>query len=823
VAVYRARYWCERQCDLDRARLLASSHAVDRLAAELEEWGTVSMSAPLLVKPDKAFAFDLARTAERYFDDAKAGREGQAASLHQVAQVLSASLKAQYDPTIAAAYDIARQGAIANQGQLDLIRQARLKAAEQERAAAIEVANRETDAATRDKLLAQAERQYADALAAFSSTTTAPPTAAGVNTGLPAVPGETLKGATEARSLLGDAGTMKGYQGLLGDDAAPALSNRAALVMAAGDKTVQAIFDVLGRPDEAVKFQGKKVLLAVAMVAVNPGWRTRKDFAADLRVLASFDYMPARPEVVEKLLACPSEAAKGTEVHVLPDAVKYRLCQDAGMSDELMGLEGSKAAATALGVSSPLPEWLAVDADTTPVVAAVAPMTEAQVLDLGSSLRHQSELALALAGVLQRAGLKADAQAIEQYVRQHQSDARTRTATVAANVYSTSGGMFGFQVGPRFRALEDPGQKDSGPANVLDRQSFPVLVIVGLDQMDLYPKLEWWPTPEFQESTAQALAQRRCRSPGAQPTAEERKILDTPAYSLLRVMEPSLQFVQSPSWMPLDKPWLQRSSETDRTRLTVEASRTLKRLEHLEQDGNPPEHIAAGAEVLSHRGRMLQYAFSGSVCSQPLPVEFMPLQKEAAPVPKLAQIDRVVPGEIVLKRSPTGQIIPQDVTVAVVGRNLQALRISKDTISPVSGQAEVLALPGQGSPLIANEVLVEVCVRVSGCTSPLVLALGLDEKESAITPARGQPANRLFTPPIVVRDGTGEPVTLLSTYSDTAKSQSIQHEIRVSPGASDTALQRAAEVMRSQIEREKAASPPAKTTTTTTTTTQPGG
>src|SRR5437867_6347217 len=83
------------------------------------------------------------------------------------------------------------------------------------------------------------------------------------------------------------------------------LSSRDALITAAGDSAVEAIFRFLGNPAEAQKLKDKHVLFGVAMVAVNPGWRTRKGFAADIGVTTHYAFKPARLEVIERLLRDP--------------------------------------------------------------------------------------------------------------------------------------------------------------------------------------------------------------------------------------------------------------------------------------------------------------------------------------------------------------------------------------------------------------------------------------------------------------------------------------------------------------------------------------
>ena len=72
-------------------------------------------------------------------------------------------------------------------------------------------------------------------------------------------------------------------------------------------------------------------------------------------------------------------------------------------------------------------------------------------------------------------------------MKNRQSDARSRTASGVVNTYSSAGGLFGFQVGPRLQALADPATKKAGQGRVLERQSFPAAIIFGLDHNDIRP------------------------------------------------------------------------------------------------------------------------------------------------------------------------------------------------------------------------------------------------------------------------------------------------------------------------------------------------
>jgi hypothetical protein len=151
-------------------------------------------------------------------------------------------------------------------------------------------------------------------------------------------------------------------------------------------------------------------------------------------------------------------------------------------------------------------------------VTIISPLVDADTLDLSSSTRSQTEFALALSFALRYAGLSAQANAFEQFVKSKQFDIRTATSQVAVNAYSGTDGKFGFEVGPRLQALSIQNHKTSKSDEVLTRQSFPALLILAL-QADISPML--YQTPEM---------------------ASEGRV---------RVWEPQVRFTQMRRWTPL--------------------------------------------------------------------------------------------------------------------------------------------------------------------------------------------------------------------------------------------------------------------------------
>jgi hypothetical protein len=79
----------------EEKQLLKTAEALDELTEYNEEFGTISMSALMLAKPDEGFYFDLNRSAATYFSEAKQIHQGDVAKFTQAAHYLELGLKAQ--------------------------------------------------------------------------------------------------------------------------------------------------------------------------------------------------------------------------------------------------------------------------------------------------------------------------------------------------------------------------------------------------------------------------------------------------------------------------------------------------------------------------------------------------------------------------------------------------------------------------------------------------------------------------------------------------------------------------------------------------------
>jgi len=454
---------------------------IDDIAAKVEEFGTASMSAPVFTSPEETFKFSLTGVdATQFYNDAKQSVQARIADFAQAANIVGLGANVAVDPTQAAAYlaqlaqykvaevqtaqataVVAQKQAILNDAALETFR------------LQLEQARKETDPDKRAKMMADAQTAFASqyqapspqALPAFPTAAVPAPAATDI-----------AKSGSDAAGIFATT-QFSGFQGLLQNRAGPTISDRQALFIAAGDNATAAIFKALGDPALANKFNDKKVLLGVVTVAVNPGWRTKQGYSADLAMRVYYQEQPARLAVVQNFVNNPRNDL-GLRKRV---AMSYGLPLPSGAADPF---DPARVIPEAYRAFTPAELRQAF-----PLVSAVSPMTQTQVEEDLNSRRQQLQVALDLAGALHSAGLNAQANFFDHFARSLQQDADTVNATVAVNTYSFNGGVFGFEIGPRLRAVAHPSKLNSAPGDTLERQSFPSLILLGFGEDELRPRV----------------------------------------------------------------------------------------------------------------------------------------------------------------------------------------------------------------------------------------------------------------------------------------------------------------------------------------------
>lgn len=411
-----------------------NAEALDRMAARLDEYGTVGMSAPLIMVPDESFNFDLPdQGPEKYFKEAKSELQARAAALEQNVSLLGLNVSANIDP-------VKRAAAAANIAAAKLRLDTALKAAEQ-------VEDPQQRAADQ----AKAREDYAAALKANAGEA---PTDA---------QGEASKGTPAAQGVLPEADKKFVAPGaLLGTSPAVISTNRSALIVAAGDTAVEGILHAMHSSEIPTGLLGKQKLFAASMVSVTPGWRTRSDFAARVTIRPTLRFEPARTEVAR---------------YVLEDL------NNGGVANcgQLMGQPAAMV------------KYRTLDPKLKPrepaAISAVSPMTDTQHLQLANSQRQRKERALQLALALQSAGLNAGAKLFYEHLKDLEKDVLTDNREVPITAFAT-GHQFGYEIGPELWAQTDPSASKATPGYRLVRQSFPTLILLGFEDEELKPRLK---------------------------------------------------------------------------------------------------------------------------------------------------------------------------------------------------------------------------------------------------------------------------------------------------------------------------------------------
>ena len=184
-------------------------------------------------------------------------------------------------------------------------------------------------------------------------------------------------------------------------------------------KFQELLLDFLANPG---KLTHGDLHLVVAQISCNPGWRTRTDYMADVRISV---------ELTKK-------------------------------SDE----------------DSDPRRSIMVDEDLGTVrVAAVLPLLESQNVDMRVSLRDQVALLNSLSAALQNSGALAESSTVSQIAKRFQQDSASRTALPSINGYAAAEG-FGYQFRPVYQAIDDLTDPRSQGEYVLNPVSFPVLALV---------------------------------------------------------------------------------------------------------------------------------------------------------------------------------------------------------------------------------------------------------------------------------------------------------------------------------------------------------
>ena len=482
--------------------------AVDNMAADVEQFGTVSMSAPLLTMPTRKLAFDLDISAQTFYDNAKKEVAGRALSATAISRALGVDVQGAADlDQVKNARVNATQLAIDEQRYEALVESRKKRADDAYAEGMVKVTEAKTEAdrtkaqsdadKARDTILREDLSSYKPPTNSASSSPDLPGTGAssagqgaakdGTNAaptpnGAPRAANDLISGVNlDKYSGVGtDAtnGTDKGNRLFAGELALPDLD---AVKSAESAASLQGLARFFHQPTEVMQFQGKIVMMGAVTVSVMPGWRTRKDFAAEVVMVNQYTYVPARREVVERM----------TRDLNLPEKLRRKLAYDyqliphtlRGDGEEWINREPATIPAYLKFVEKEPP-------GKRPLVSGISPMSQSDTLDLASVFKRQDETAIALAATLKATGWNAQSKIFNQFVKNQKKDVQTRSSSATVATYSRAGGVVGFQIGARLKALADPASRSDKSAFILERQAFPALLVYGLDAADIYPRIE---------------------------------------------------------------------------------------------------------------------------------------------------------------------------------------------------------------------------------------------------------------------------------------------------------------------------------------------
>lgn len=461
-----------------------NAEALDRMGTLLNEYGTVGMSAPLIMIPDKSFDFDIpSHGPEQYFAEAKAEIQARAAALEQDVSLLSLSASANIDPTKMAAYaeqlknyendriDYLRQRNERDRA-LDMATAAKNTAAQLRRDAALKAAEQIADPQQLAEARAKALEDYATTVTTVAGTApTAPTFPTAQAPAAQSAQANATNSSSQAQDVLPDAYKKFANPGsLLGQNPTVTSTNRSALITSAGDTAVEGILKAMHSTQPSAALLGKKKFFGAAMVSVTPGWRTKTDFAARLTLRPTLTFKPARAEVSDFVMRNLRKTYGETEnlcsrIMANPSIAGYRLLDTYNV-----------------------PYANSTSHRITVAASAVSPMTDTQNLQLASSLRKRKEFVLQIALALQSAGLDAGAKFFRDHLQDLEKDVMSSNREVPITAYAT-GSQFGYEIGPELWSQTDPSESKPKPGYRLVRQSFPTLFLLGIEEEEQYPGL----------------------------------------------------------------------------------------------------------------------------------------------------------------------------------------------------------------------------------------------------------------------------------------------------------------------------------------------
>ncbi|OAI16986.1 MULTISPECIES: hypothetical protein [Methylomonas] len=764
----------ESSIDEIKEHLDSAAEALDNLRSMNDEFGEVVMSYPILGKSQSSNNFDLKKDSKEYLEEAKKISQGGAAHMLMMANVIAGSLQVKNNSMIGQQFQTDLQQHQSSESALDQYKIKKMAICDERKAQYID----ESDPDKKETKL----KAWDDCLTNLKPVSA---TAPGRDATTPVDPKDP-KFADEAKATLKDSTLVKAPGTLLPSDLQLSISNRDALHIAAGDKAVETAYRILGDPAMANQFKGKVLLIASSMVSVNPGWRTREGFFARLSAEMKIEYTPASYQAKQQFInqnqvPCDVRKMVKSTWNIVEDKAPQDSKKTESTGSEGANTKNAKQYIDNCNTSTTLEyfpnEYILSENEDHwphPLIAAVSPLTASQTLDLSNSERNVMEFSLALAGILKEMNLEGQASIFEQFVRSNQNDSRTRTVNTIVNSYSINGGQFGYQIAPQFVGLDVQGENEKS-ANLLQPQSFPVLLLIGLDQNDLNLRIKKCvdKDPDGENS---------CKQQGSGPDK-------------WKIMEPHLAMKQNFDWRRADSYgfwgtignfffdpgyyFFSKDKSSDQMNILYELNKKYikfqddyKNLQNKandfckeNKDNEKCNELKGEMAILSRSNNFLTSKFwtqkwpLASISIQDIPSEilFPTPQEDAKPKPQ-PYITEVIPNKIRLTR--TGSSITADNSeILILGSNLKQLDTSKIEVVPQStdsfkvssapddNKIRIVATVAEGSP-ISFKIPIKPDNKNFLFTAPIKVEI-IDVKPQA-SPTTDKPATNKITGSIQV-------------------------------------------------------------------------
>lgn len=678
----------------------------------MEEYGIITISTPILTSAQSGeFLFNLTNGAAYYFNDAKTNVQGKAAGFNQTFQTFQGNVQAQLDPTEIAAYAFQVKKFLSQESAYQLQQQAAQQAASLTLSSALAQAT-----ATNTSPAAQQAAEAA-AWSVYAATgTNAPPTfpiASAYNSNSLANPDlaltSTLNSTNAAQQMV-----MESFQGLLNNiQAGLSLDDRSALLTAAGDQEIENFFRAISNPADFGDFLNPVIFFGVSTVSIDPGWRTRKgNWAGKVDATAKLEFKDARRETVIRILNDP----------VWPAAVRSRIARDYGYNCdsvaelEAMGITRAKEIANALPCQDfdQVPYSLTCKTMYKPIqVMVISPMVESETFDLASSYRAQSEFSMMLSVLLNYSGATVAGKAFEDFAKSQQHDIATVTSLDMVNSFGGQDGTFGFEIGPQPEGLADPASTSGKSGNVLERQTFPALLIMTMSKGDIEPRVIV--TNNVYIGSHTFITNR-----------------------VFRVYEPYISLSQTPNWVPVNEPsylYYQHAEESQKLSWADELETAAPAITNLNWNSQTDSSGHSGMEdVLRARLSRYEEALLGTINYVTLPQDRM--------VPNVvteeAFVTNVAPSNISLHFNPDGTLDTNGINFLLQGGNLNGVT-SVTTLFPNGPDAIILSR--SPSALVVQETIINPAY-------PVVFKLSSTNQttDSAPTPTAYSPPVTLSSP-----------------------------------------------------------------------------